>query len=74
MQPEQTVSEMVEEVLGSQAKILAEHTGQSLEGALEAVSVTSAGCQLRELAQGRTATREPMNGRRASCGSVLTSG
>jgi hypothetical protein len=49
---EQTVSEMVEEVLEDQAMILVERTGQPLEDALEAVSVTNAGRQLRELAQG----------------------
>jgi hypothetical protein len=43
---------MVEEVLGRQAKFLVERTGQSLEGALEAVSGTRGGRQLRELAQG----------------------
>jgi hypothetical protein len=49
---EQTVSEMVEEVLTRQAKVLVEQTGQSLEAALEAVSKTDAGRQLRELANG----------------------
>ena len=52
MQREQTVCEMVEEVLAGQAKILVERTGQPLEGALEAVSVTRAGRHLRDLAQG----------------------
>jgi hypothetical protein len=49
---EQTVSEMVEEVLTRQAKTLVEQTGQTLEAALEAVSKTDAGRQLRELANG----------------------
>jgi hypothetical protein len=43
---------MAEEVLGSQAKIRVERTGQSLEDALEVVSATYAGRQLRELVQG----------------------
>ena len=52
VQREQTVSEMAEEVLEHQAKTLAGRTGQSFEEALEAVSGTDAGRQLRELAQG----------------------
>ena len=52
MYKEQSVSEMVAEVLGRQAKTLVERTGQSLESALEAVSKTDAGRQLRELANG----------------------
>lgn len=43
---------MVEEVLEGQAKILSERTGQSFEGALESISATDAGQQLRDLAQG----------------------
>ncbi len=49
---EQTVSEMVEEVLTPQAKALVEQTGQTFDAALEAVSKTDAGRQLRELAEG----------------------
>jgi hypothetical protein len=52
MQREQTVSEMVKEVLARQAKTLVERTGQSLEDALEIVSKTEAGRQLGELANG----------------------
>jgi hypothetical protein len=51
-QQEQTVCEMVEEVLGNQANILVKRSGQSLEGSLEVVCGTEAGRQLRELAQG----------------------
>jgi hypothetical protein len=52
MRPEQTVSEMAEEVLRRQAKTLVEQTGQSFEAAMEAVSKTAAGRQLIELAEG----------------------
>ena len=49
---DQTISEMVEEVLANQAKSLAERTGQTFEGALGVVADTEAGRQLRELASG----------------------
>ena len=52
MHHEQTVSEMVEEILTRQAKALVERTGQPFQSALEAVSKTDAGSQLRELANG----------------------
>jgi hypothetical protein len=52
MRPEQTVIEMVEEVLRRQAKALVEQTGQSFNAAMEAVSNTDAGRQLIELAEG----------------------
>jgi hypothetical protein len=52
LQPEQSVFEMVEEVLVRQAKYLADQTGQSFETALEVVADTEAGHQLRELANG----------------------
>ena len=52
MQKEQTVSEMVEEVLVRQAKTLAHRSGQSLEDARQAVADTEAGRQLRKLAKG----------------------
>jgi hypothetical protein len=52
MHKKQTVSEMVEEVLTRQAKALGERTGQPFQAALEAVSKTDAGRQLRELASG----------------------
>jgi hypothetical protein len=47
---EQTISEMVEEVLANQAKSLAERTGQTFDSALGVVADTEAGQQLRELA------------------------
>jgi hypothetical protein len=47
---DQTVSEMAEEVLARQAKVLADWSGQSLEDALKIVADTEAGRQLRELA------------------------
>jgi hypothetical protein len=43
---------MVEVVLMSQVKSLAQRSGQSLEDASQAVSDTEAGRQLRDLAQG----------------------
>jgi hypothetical protein len=52
LQQDQTVFEMVEEVLARQAKALADHTGQPFERALEVVAGTDAGRQLRELANG----------------------
>src|SRR5215208_5502567 len=52
LHPEQTISEMVEEVLANQAKSLAHKSGQAFESALEVVADTEAGQQLRELANG----------------------
>ena len=52
VQQDQTVSEMAEEVLLSQAKALVQWSGQSLEDAKQAVSDTEAGQQLRDLAHG----------------------
>ena len=52
MREDQTISEMVEEVLARQAKALAGRTGQPLEAALEVVADTEAGRQLREVANG----------------------
>jgi cellobiose-specific phosphotransferase system component IIA len=52
MRAEQTVAEMAEEVLERQAKAMVAHTRQSFESALEAVSSTEAGQQLRDLATG----------------------
>ena len=49
---DQTISEMVEEVLAYHAKSLAERTGQEFESALGVVAGTEAGQQLRELANG----------------------
>jgi hypothetical protein len=52
VQRDQTVLEMVEEVLERQAKALADNTGQPFESALEIVARTEAGRQLRELRDG----------------------
>lgn len=52
MRGDQSVSQMVEEVLMRQAKALSHRSGQSLEEASQAVSETEAGRQLRDLAQG----------------------
>ena len=52
MYPEQTVSEMVEEVLAHQAMGLAHRSGQSLVDARQAVVDTEAGRQLMDLANG----------------------
>jgi hypothetical protein len=52
MRPNQTVAEMAEEVLARQAKAMVAHTREPFERALEAVSSTEAGQQLRELANG----------------------
>ena len=52
MRAEQTVAEMAEEVLARQAKAMVAHTSQPFERALEAVSSTAAGQQLRDLAAG----------------------
>ena len=50
MQEDQSVSQMAEEVLMRQAKVLAQRSGYSLEDARQSVSDTEAGRQLRELA------------------------
>jgi hypothetical protein len=52
VQPDQTVSEMAEEVLRAQAKALADETDQSVESAMEIVADTEAGRLLRELRDG----------------------
>ncbi len=49
MWSEQTVSEMVQEILSRQARALVERTGQTFESALETVSKTVAGRKLVEL-------------------------
>src|ERR687898_851271 len=49
---DQSVDEMVGEVLARQAKSLAEKTGQPFERVLRIVADTEAGRQLRELADG----------------------
>ena len=52
MQRDQTVLEMVEEVLDLQARSLVAQTGQTFETAMEGVALTPAGRRLRELASG----------------------
>jgi hypothetical protein len=52
VQQHQTVSQMAQEVLMRQAKVLAHRSGYSLEDARQAVSETEAGRQLRDLANG----------------------
>jgi hypothetical protein len=52
VQQDQSVSEMAQEVLMRQAKVLAQRSGHSLEDAHQAVSDTEAGRQLRDLANG----------------------
>jgi plasmid stabilization system protein ParE len=52
MQQHQTVSEMAEEVLQRQGLRQAHRSGASLEDAIQAVSDTEAGRQLKGLAQG----------------------
>ena len=49
--PEQTVSQMVKEVLERQAKSLADSTGETFERAMSATLKTDAARQLRELAE-----------------------
>ena len=52
MQPEQTVSEMANEVLMRQAKARADRSGEPIEEAMEAVLDTKAGEQLKGLRYG----------------------
>ncbi len=52
MQPEQTVAEMVAEILGRQAEVEAERSGRSYEEAFADVLKTEAGRRLVELADG----------------------
>ena len=52
MHPEQTVHQMVEEVLQRQAQVVLERSGCSPQEALEAVSQTEAGRQLGGLREG----------------------
>ena len=52
MHQDQTVFEMVEEVLERQARSLVAQTGRTFQEAMEAVEGTGAGRQLRELAGG----------------------
>jgi hypothetical protein len=52
LQPEQTVSEMANEVLRRQAKARADRGGEPIEEAMEAVLNTEAGRELRDLRDG----------------------
>jgi hypothetical protein len=52
LHPDQSVCEMVEEVLAHQANALAQRTGQAFESALGVVADTEAGRRLRGLADG----------------------
>ena len=52
MQPEQTISEMANEVLARQAKARADRVGEPIEEAMGAVLKTEAGQQLRDLRDG----------------------
>ena len=52
MQPEQTISEMANEVLARQAKARADRGGEPIEEAMGAVLKTEAGQQLRDLRDG----------------------
>jgi hypothetical protein len=52
VQEDQSVSQMAEEVLMRQAKVLAQRSGYSLDDARQCVSDTEAGRQLRDLANG----------------------
>jgi len=52
VQEDQSVSQMAEEVLMRQAKVLAQRSWYSLEEARQTVSDTEAGRQLRDLANG----------------------
>ena len=52
MHQDQTVFEMAQEVLERQASAMSARTGQTFEGAMQIVSDTEAGRQLRELRDG----------------------
>ena len=52
LQPEQTVSEMANEVLARQAQARVDRDGEPVEEAMETVLKTEAGQQLRELRDG----------------------
>ena len=52
VQRDQTILEMAEKVLERQARALVARTGQTFEAAMETVTNTDAGRQLRELANG----------------------
>lgn len=52
MNPDQTVSQMVEQVLSRQARRLADLSGMNFGEAMDAVVATEAGAQLKALGQG----------------------
>jgi hypothetical protein len=52
LQPEQTITELANEVLARQAKARAERVGEPIEEAMEAVLNTEAGRELRDLRDG----------------------
>jgi hypothetical protein len=60
LHPDQTVSEMVEEVLNRQAKMLAAGTGETFERAMTDALKTDAARRLNELAE------SPYSGQRAA--------
>ena len=65
MPDEQSVADMVDEVLARQAAYRASQTGESFEDALETVIETVSGRQLQELRAVHTATRELVSGRQS---------
>ena len=71
MQEDQSVSQMAEDVLMRQAKVLSQRSGYSLEEARQSVSDTEAGRQLRDLANGEHRHEKAEPGRRACFGSGL---
>ncbi len=64
MKVEQTVREMVVELLARQAEALSEGTDRSFEDAFAEALKTPAGRKLGEPADDPTATRKPPTGRR----------
>src|SRR5215204_535232 len=58
LQPEQTVSEMANEVLTRQAKARADRGGEPIEEAMEAVLNTEAGRELRDVPHGEEGVQE----------------
>ena len=64
MRAQQTVSEMVVEVLARQAEALSEKTGQTFEDAFSRCLRPSLVASSPSLPMARTATRRPPSGRR----------
>src|SRR5215204_2316002 len=67
MRAEQTVNEMVQEVLWRQAKVHAKRTGEPLAEALEAVLQTPAGWQLSGLRDRPHAQEEARDWQEGTC-------